>query len=155
MTESKLDRAQRVLQFFYDFEADPPIAEMEAFVEEKRKKTEQSEIERYGSVMTDFSKADDFTIKFDNEDARAAALVRAAERVNLSAEDLWSAGRWLVERGLLSSPGFSLQPNYRLSKTGEDLIDLGISVEEYYHGPYREALLNRVSSSTNLEDEER
>lgn len=151
MTESKLDRAQRVLQFFYDFEADPPIAEIEAWLAEKRKQTEKEEIESYGVVMTEFT--EDGSFRFSREDARAEAVLKAAKQVGLSSDELSVAGQWLAERGLISGSNFSLQPNYRLSKTGEDLIDLGISVEEYYHGPYREALLNRGPASAAPEDE--
>lgn len=154
MTESKLDKAQRLLQCIYDFEANPPKEEIDAEVKAKRKEAEEAEVKRYGIVM---STPDSFGGSYSSvnvEQIRGDALMRAALHSGLSAEDVAAAGSWLGARDLINGSGIFISTNFRLTRLGEDLIDLGISVEEWYQGPYREKLLSSAPVVASSEGEE-
>lgn len=154
MTESKLDKAQKLLQCIYDFEANPPTAELETELEAKRKEAEEAEIERYGAVRSTWDSFGGGHFYDDERKIRGDALMRSALRTGLSVEDVNVAGNWLRSRKLIDGGGLFNPTDFRLTTLGEDLIDLGVSVAEWYQGPYREKILTPLPTISRTEDEE-
>ncbi|MFP7366274.1 hypothetical protein SFC07_10975 [Corynebacterium callunae] len=156
MIESKLEKAQKLLQFIYDFEANHPNEEIESEIEANRADVRESEI-TYSDV--DFLAEDPFGSgfggsSFDRNDALRKVFMTHALRLGLSKEEIAAAGKWLVERGLAKSRNsFVFLGDLQLTRAGEDLIDLGISIKDWYFGTYREAFLNRTLPIASSEEE--
>ncbi|MDN6706393.1 hypothetical protein [Corynebacterium glyciniphilum] len=64
-----------------------------------------------------------------------------ARSAGLSIQDFKNSMSWLSRRGLISeedwSTAFDLRFFPKVAVEGEDIIDLGLTVEQWYHGPYK------------------
>lgn len=144
MTESKLAPMQKLLQATYDFYDQTPLSEFSAGVAAQAKNDLHEEPfpgeENYGSASYS---------RFVESGVR-----RYATEAGLNEEEFALAAAWLIARGLMSYTNEWLPSGFKLTTLGEDLIDLEITVEEWYQGPYRENLLNNAPTDTSPGDKD-
>ena len=144
MPESKLATMQTMLQATYDFYDQISLSELTAGVAAQSEKDAQKD---------PFSAGEHFGSASYGRFVESGVIRYAAE-AGVDSEDFAVAAAWLVARGLLAYTNEWMPSGFQLTTLGEDLIDLGISVEEWYQGPYRENLLNSIPAVANSEGEE-
>lgn len=149
MTDSKFASLQTLLQAAYDFYDQTSKSEIDAAVNARTEK----ELEDVGPSVG-FS-AVGFRDMVMYDQIVQESIKRRAFESGVSEEDFESAMKWLIARGLLAYTNGWKPVTVQLTTLGEDLIDLDISVEEWYCGPYRQRLLTNAPVDPNLENEER
>lgn len=141
---SKTQNAQKALQAVYDFHASGEadrVDEIRIKCAEERMRHREADPDYDPDPLMELRRTRREERPVDEYDIEKMSVYESLiAAAGLERSDFLQALTWLAKRRLLQDDHYSVRRGGQipsLSAEGEDIIDFGITVDEWYHGPYK------------------